>query len=693
MKSNLQQIKRIIRKQSSRKYNNVSLFTLSIKNFNTLFNSSKKNFSETIDQTVRNSMAFINPTPSALNPVADILNNEIQKIKNNGIDYKQLDEAFNLIIHNTYDLSYNLDTLKNNTNYAEINIVKFDELLLEIANHNRNNDKNIPANMLLSIIKVGTLLNSDTNTYCSTVINLVEDIKDDFDNKNKTNTNNKNNKITNIDMIDALFLLKNTSLRKDLFTYVFNNVSPIVNSNTETLQKEIKREDYMTIIKYFNVFPLTITPEFSESLQQILIKSYSTELESNNFALLRTLLKNIYVSFTNNITFDLVIDHFVDKVRNDFTILNTISQVELLGIFSYYAYIKKNHIVQEQATEDLLSQTISKIKKLFDHAEEEILDSNFSNFRFTEIISIIDSYSSIGFGSSELFLEIEKYLAHNINKLPPSSYLNILSSLTDNKTIREKFILLLQKQIIEKYEQIEISDIAKILEIFALKLKNNSTVFEKLEGYLAINLDKFSTSELIVLLKSYASKKINNANSKFLIISDIELKLRNNPPSSLQQKAELVDSLVAMKSLEIDFIKTLISEILSANKETLDSENYETIDLIYSSISGAKELIDTKSYKVLVNSLSKLDIVVVKKLPLFNKDSLNNIKSCLEIVGYNSNHYLVSLIKEIIAIEEKYEGDISLSQACFNEKLRLVSSVMNGLIKNVMKEVEVDTKI
>lgn len=629
-----------------------------------------------VEKASKNSVESNKVSPSNLNPVADILDHETREVKKlNLLNTDKIAEVLKMII-NTYD-NFNVDLVNSQSlKIHEINSYKLDEYLIAIS------DKGVlPIKLLPSLIKAGAVVHSSSNIYCSTIIKMVE---------NDLSANSKVTGLSYTELLDCFYLLKNTLVRQEVFKYLFTAYIPVIKNNQEDFMKAIHEGDYSTIIKYLLVFSPTIQSSDKENvelLEKRLINSYSKELEEDGYNNLKQVLENIYYSLKGGVNFKTLIEHYIKKITNDFSILNASAQVSFLGVFSFYYYSNTranlNSNNNTNNNNNINSESFKQsIKKLFNTAQEEILLNGFESYRFNEIISISDSFATLNFGSAELFLEMEKYLAKNIDKLSPSGYLPLLNSLIETSKFREKFLVLLQKKISEKHEAIELPALCEIVLLYSKAIKESVFLHENLQGYFEANLNKIDAHYKVILYKAYSIK--SNIPKKFIIKSDLEQFFKNSPPEDFFDKVDVLDSLVYSESSDYELVDKITKSILNHNINDSNEVEVDHISLltIYSSIAAMTNNNKYANYDLYLKDLSKFDILLCKKLIHFNSDSLRKLQTCLTVLGYKETHFVYNLTEKTKLIQDKYEKDERESEA-FEEKAKMISSSLLSFLSNV----------
>ena len=119
-----------------------------------------------------------------------------------------------------------------------------------------------------------------------------------------------------------------------------------------------------------------------------------------------------------------------------------------------------------------------KIKKIYNYIDYEII-TNIDEVQLHEAINILEIYSGYGLGSPELYLALDKKLGINIDKIDTKYYADIVNYFIRSNNYREKFLLLMQKKIVENITKLSISDVCKILRMYAIVKSEGLSIFEK----------------------------------------------------------------------------------------------------------------------------------------------------------------------------------------------------------------------
>ena len=536
-----------------------------------------------------------------MNPIVDILENEIKLIKSqkNYLNHKA--------IENTIELITRLDLNKRNFHDMSHKL-KFEEYLILLK------DNQLSLNFLKPIIIGACFLNCTENDIFS---ELIEKIIDE-----------NRGSIEPMEIVDCLYHLKMFCNRKDLYDFAFKKFISAIISKKKELFNEIYNGTLENIIKFIHVVaPICENNDqiYIDKLINVLIKDFSESLEKNHFNLLYSILEvKYFLILDKNVSLNKLFDFFSEKIRNDFSLFPPHVKMNFLSIFSENPKQSKND-------------------KFFETAEKEILEDGFENYKLDEVVLISYYFSEIGKGSAQLFLDIENHLANNIDKLQPSSFFQLISSLSLSNNLREKFMLLLQKQIYDKHTEIDLSELISILGIYSRHF-NNIFLFEKLDKYLCENLIKLSEENKLFLIRAY-SKIYSNINSekkiaRFMVLSDLQSHFEKQMPNNFESKVLLLESFVI---LENNLTENLCQSILISNVDS--SISYETCLSLYSSFS----YLSSKGKKY---SLKRFDDILINKFLHYEKKDFKLWINILTLLGNDESSQAINLLKKINVLED-----------------------------------------
>ena len=265
-----------------------------------------------------------------------------------------------------------------------------------------------------------------------------------------------------------------------------------------------------------------------------------------------------------------LLDTFLDVMTTNLTIIaEEYTKVGLLHVYSFY-YNKllgtgKLTLKQEKA-----------VKRLFREFEENV---NLDDLSLNSVIDLLFAYSSIKLGTVEFFVEIEKKIGLNINKIDPKMYCQILNFFLASRKYREKFVLLMVKKMVEKKDEIELSKLAEMLRMLSSLEIALDYPYRNLESTFFENKNKLPVEALVNIVFAYSSPVLKE---KYSLVNDLE----NEIVSKLGDK-EFSDE------LKVDLWRTyLIAD--KGEKSTRNSLREEVMKLNPTSIKAfdLKKIVD-----------------------------------------------------------------------------------------------------
>lgn len=482
-----------------------------------IFKTSKFNFSMNNDyQSYQSSI-----------PLLEILEKEISSFSTesntNTTNSNTNERICNLFI--SINNNFNLNFPDSDYEIDEISI-KINSLLLKITSP-------------LTIDQVNSIVNfSATNDFYSVelskiVINSMKDVKD------KRLSEEDIKKIVSICYYVSI-------INNDLLKYCLKLVSSF-KSFSDFRNVISKSNTSSTIIEYLSYEEFTPSDqEYINSLLKILSFSFKKEVEEDHFHFLISLLKLNYKFNKSNLNLNALYENHLETVISSISFMKKDTFIEIISLYSYFFFS-----YEQKAYEHKLNTVF------FKEAENFVLFSGLESFRLSEIVTILDAFSSLKEGSKELYLEIEKYIGVNIDNLDRSLYTNVLLSFFENKKYRNKFLLLIEKKVIEYVKDFSLDDLSLITALYSL---HTSEIYY---GYLLKNLEKvftdnvyhMSSEGLMNVIKAYAGK-----NNKIIVF--IKEFLENKEYKELD-KEDISKLLFTIKSLDdMDFsMKTGLDRI------------------------------------------------------------------------------------------------------------------------------------
>lgn len=575
-----------------------------------------------------------------LNPIIDILNNEIKEsLESTTINYNKSLVKTCKFIQNIHDLS-----LYNNNDKVTKKFI----LLIE------NIKDPLHTNELLEVIKASCYLNINLLSLSKIIINC-------FNSIDKI----KNNSDTLINFLKILILIKQSknvdlitycenTLRK---TYLLNNLNSIksliididINENICFIS-ELLCNDIINFKDFTNIE----NRNFLEMFQNNIIKNLKVNvIEYNNYKILRHILLSIYTLIKYDLNINNIFNNYLPLVTKNLYMLEPNILVSFVNLYSFNNYInvKKDNVANNFNSN--LSDNQLNVSYFFRYSEIAIFQNGLDSFKLSDIISLLDSYSSSNQGSSQFYLEIDKYIGINIDRICPDKYLAIVSSFINSGKYRNKFILLMQKKILENKENISISNLINLALMYHINIKEkyNSYILTKLENYFILNISKASNNDICNLNKIYLSIINNHDQIKNVLIylnMNIIKNINDNDNVNKSNSTLLLNILSAFSNAtpyvidkSIYCITNAILCLLNGLEKKKSIINLKEAIQLYNNIASIQPYIDAQTFKNIINKLIVLDNLIEEKNCSLTQDDKSKLLNILQKIGYNNNRTLV----------------------------------------------------
>lgn len=359
-----------------------------------------------------------------------------------------------------------------------------------------------------------------------------------------------------------------------------------------------------TLINYLKIYINSITNNALlldiQNLLVIFLKNKNIDIYINDLLL---------VINDTEIPLDILINYLVPRIN--FEKINLQNKINFLKILT-----KKNTLLTPK---EYLN-------------EKEVMDE-LNKLNMNEVLDIIQIYSKLKLGSKNIYLELEKYIGINIDKLPANRIYDLFSNFVNSGMYRDKFLLLMQKKVVDCSLEIPILDLCKIMRIYTDINTENLYIYDKLLKYFISSLNFLSLHELIEISHAYSNKYLFAGNNYLFqnvenIFLDKISELReteninylveilyiflNNPNSDSLLNSPLVKQLsknipIIPKNkldLDVEAIPRLFNVLLKLKiNESLNLSDYEYL------ITDNMSRLTNKELKNLLNSLKELNFV------------------------------------------------------------------------------------
>ena len=272
---------------------------------------------------------------------------------------------------------------------------------------------------------------------------------------------------------------------------------------------------------------------------------------------------------------------------------------------------------------------------------------NVSNLKLDEAIELLAALFHFGYGSKEIFEEIEKHLGKNIESLSADKIFLVLSTFVQSGKMRPKFLLLIQKRVVEIKEKFAVKDLTKILRIYTSVETQYEYIYEKLEKYLLTLKDYLGSEELANLVFSYSNPNIK---SKYFILNDLEDIIINKLDTMATERAfepivDILYSYLFCKKGEKRLIDKLFHVLTNAKEELGLSANGH-FKLYFCFVELKTPLAIT----------TKFDSSLLQKSVSLSKNDLISINTFLRQLNY-SNIDTLTILDNLMKIEMSHLND------------------------------------
>lgn len=508
---------------------------------------------------------------------------------------------------------------------------------------------------LYSLFKIVEKLNCFSNTFTVLVINALEI------------NESKDDQIELSQFLEILTLSKEKSSSKDLYSKLLKYFYDM--NSKQKIIKKVLDLDLNGLISYFKIFSSSFSVEdqqFIDSLLKILIESYPIELEKNGYSLVKSLMASSMEILKGGANFNMIYDHYLPLITNEFSLINCTSQVD----FIYFYSIK----IQESLKKNMQVDLTPRDKKLFKTAENEITENGFDAYKLFELVLIIDSFSSLNLGSDQFYSGIEEHITKSIERVSCDSYLGLVSSFIPSKKGRNKFLTLISKKIIENREHLEINKLTNLVFIYSAHFEGSDELLESLHDYFCGHLAGLEYEDIARLCKAYLTLK---PHKNYLICNDLEeIISKSMLPHDVQIVIEYLEAFIAIKKGKIEFLKKLVIRILEFDTESNDELMYTGVQSLYTSVSHLKEQLSLEDQQLVLSKLTKFDEILQKKSIHFNLSEIQTTLTALRNLGYENSN-LAYYFEELHQIQEESESSNNESTS-FLQKVGLLTKYQNN---------------
>lgn len=393
-------------------------------------------------------------------------------------------------------------------------------------------------------------------------------------------------------------------------------------------QLDYLKLDFKNIILFVNMFFEYFTQhhqELIDDIQNLLTNSYKNKLISDDMSILTVTLYRL--SKNPNINIDFMVENFMNDIYKNIKLTKPKNILYLLVVY-------KRFIEYNQCTK--INPLYKKIQKMTRSCEEDLINY-LDKFSLDELIELLQCFSNFEVGSLNFYEEIEKIIGKNIEKINPGIYLYLLDGFAKTGKFREKFMVLMQRKVLENKDYININDICKILRIFASVFSSNVTIFEKLHDYVILLKENINDNELADLIFAYSLPNISNNNifNEFETIIDQKLQIWKEK----RNFALIIDILRSYTKMNKgnEIIQKMKNIILTANINKDEIDDLSTLKLF-------------KIFEILklnYNEIRTFDPILKSKLKYYNQAELVELKAMLTNFDYQ-NKKTLEIIDKLI---------------------------------------------
>jgi hypothetical protein len=380
------------------------------------------------------------------------------------------------------------------------------------------------------------------------------------------------------------------------------------------------------------IYESLLDQELLDQITQILIKSHYKRMFTKEFIDMTCVtLFNLMTNSKINMNF--LLEKLLDEATKNINCLNFTNQRFILNAYRIFI---------DRAGYTKISVFFKMVKKMVKFVSEDISIGILEKMEIINIIELVDIIARFEVSAPEFILEAEKIVGKNINEIPPHLYLIILDSFVKSKSYRDKFIVLLQNKISENKENIPITDLCRIMRIFAVLKLANQTFFEIMQEYLLSLKNHMNDEEITNFIFAYSNLNISNNH----VLNDLENTIEEKVITWAQNRQyvlliDVFQSYLIAKKGEKIFIEKMKNIILHSN---LNSEEIEEVSVC-------------KLYKIFVelkltyNEIKSFDNLLRHKLKYYEKEEFEALRNFLQILEYK-NEKTKEMIDHLITIAD-----------------------------------------
>jgi hypothetical protein len=331
-----------------------------------------------------------------------------------------------------------------------------------------------------------------------------------------------------------------------------------------------------------------------------------------------------------SVNMDDLLEKSLDGAIQNVVWMNFRTQFYLIN--TYRKFLQKNLHSQ-------ISQPYIKCTKIAKYIEEDFNINNLFSLKKDEILELLLSFSFFEIGNPEFYTECDKYLGKHIDTFHPDLYTYILDAFVRNGNHREKFVNLIIAKVLEKKEQMSLSNLCKLMRIFASMKLSNEAIFEKLHDYFISKRHMLEDYEISDLVYSYANLKMPNN----MILSDLEefIEVKNKNwiyKMKFDIIIDILNSYLVAKKGENNFLNVLKDGLIK-NYEIIKEDKLDEMSVIKLFIIFGKMKLESQEAKL-------FDALLRKKLKYFSREDYLPVYKSLNEINYD-NEETIEILKKL----------------------------------------------